>query len=112
MAKLGSVSAKGKSGTSYTFGVYELGTRFKAIAGTYIYAKRYKKGNKYEYSAIYIGHTENLSTRFNDHHKKECIESNDANCICVRSAKTKESAKIVEQDLLGAINTPCNDNKS
>lgn len=97
----------GKSGTKYTFNLYPIGTNFKAIAGVYIFTKQ--RVDK-KWRAIYIGETEDLSTRFDDHHKMDCIEDEGATHICILSVGMgkKKDRQAVEADLIASENPPCN----
>lgn len=69
----------GKSGKKYEFNIYTLDTNFNPVGGVYIFIRLYKN----QYSLIYCGKTEDLSTRFDNHHKADCIEDNNANRLCV-----------------------------
>lgn len=100
---------KGKSGTEYSFGIYSLDTSFNEVGGVYIFTKRVKNENKYSHTNIYIGKTDDLSTRFNNHHKKNCISQNKANCICVKQVDSEKERTEIETDLLLGNSTPCNE---
>jgi hypothetical protein len=100
---------KGESGKEYSFGIYSLDTSFKEIGGIYIFTKRTKSGEKYSHSNKYIGKTNDLSTRFDNHHKAECIGNNNANCICIMSVKSEDDRTEIETDLLLGNNTSCNE---
>ncbi len=69
------VTATGKSGTTYTFTVYDLATTFRPIGGVYLFLK-----NR---NPVYVGQTGDLSTRFDNHHKASEITRNGASCIAV-----------------------------
>lgn len=104
-----SYSLKGASGKEYTFGIYSLDTSFKEVGGVYIFTKRVKNENKYSHTNIYIGKTDDLSTRFDNHHKAACINMEGCNCICVMKVDTKKDRTEYETDLLLANNTTCNE---
>lgn len=102
------VTWTGKSGAKYTFNRYEDLDDFKAIGAVYIFTKKLKNGR---WSAIYVGETGDLSTRFDDHHKMDCIQKEGATRICVLSAgmSKKKDRVAAEKDLLENMSPPCND---
>jgi hypothetical protein len=58
--------------------------KFRAVGGVYAISRRYPNGNTYSHQVVYFGQTEDLSVRFEDHHKEECFVQQQANCICTR----------------------------
>lgn len=109
MSKLGTIYLYGASGTKYEFKIYSLDTDFKAVGAVYAFTKSINKENKYSHTIIYIGQTDDLSERFDNHHKKDCIESNGANCICVHIDNSENSRLNKESDLIKGQNPVCND---
>jgi len=111
MAKLASITFTGKSGTKYEFNAYPWGTNFKKDYGAvYFVTKRTKNSEGgYSHTQIYVGQTENLSTRFDDHHKQYCFDRHGANCICVYGAQDENTRLKVEQDLINNYHPPCNE---
>lgn len=100
----------GKSGKEYLFDIYTLDTEFKAVGGIYVFTRRYQgTDSKYYHNYIYCGKTNDLSTRFDDHHKKDCITKNNANCICVKGVDTEKERTDIETDILLGNNFPCNE---
>lgn len=109
MADLGDATINGKSGKIYTFKMFPIGTNFKSIGGVYIFVKHFLGTDKSNnYNLIYCGKTEDLSTRFDDHHKADCIKKNGANRICVMSVSTEKERTSIEEDILAAYNFTCN----
>jgi hypothetical protein len=101
---------KGKSGKTYEFDIFKLDTSFNPIGGIYIFTRRYKRlDSKYYHELIYCGKTNDLSTRFDNHHKKDCIEKNKANCVCVKSVSSEQERTNIEQDILLGNNFKCNE---
>jgi hypothetical protein len=95
----------GKSGNSYRYFIYNIGTNFKAVSGNYIFVKA-SSGSR---SAIYIGQTDDLCEDFENHPKMSCIREHGANQIHVRINKEFEDARKKEvADLIDAQNPPCN----
>jgi hypothetical protein len=100
----------GKSGKKYSFDIYSLDTIFKAVGGIYVFTRRYQGADsKYNHDYIYCGKTDDLSTRFDNHHKEDCIKKNKANCICVMGVSTEKERTTIEEDILKGNNFKCND---
>ncbi|HTR26133.1 MAG TPA: GIY-YIG nuclease family protein [Terriglobales bacterium] len=109
MAKISTVTLKGKSGQTYDFDVWAINQAFKAVAAVYAVTRRYQSANSgYSHDVIYIGQTEDLSTRFDDHHKADCFTKHKANCICTHLDDDEDSRLAKEQDLIENYNPPCN----
>lgn len=110
MAKLATITFTGASGQEYEFDVYPFDTDFTNIGAVYFVTKRTLKaegGGTHTY--IYIGQTDDLSTRFDNHHKAECFEREEANCVCIHQEDNEQSRLEIESDLLGNYDPPCND---
>lgn len=99
----------GKSKKTYKFIIYTFDTEFKAVGGIYIFTRRHKDRDKYSHNFIYCGNTDDLSTRFDNHHKAACIERNNANCLCVMSVSTEEERTAIEKDILEGNDFTCNE---
>lgn len=100
----------GKSGEKYQFNVYELNTSFKNIGGNYGFTKRtVKQDGSGSHDIIYIGKTEDWSTRFQNHHKEDCISKHGANRICVRHVDSENERDLIEKDLIRNYKPVCND---
>jgi len=107
----GSVTFGGKSGEKYHFQVWPLDTRFKSVSAVYFVTKCTYENNTYRracHDGIYIGQTENLSDSIAAHPQLERFRKYGANCICVYLLAVEERRIAVEQDLLAAHNTHCN----
>lgn len=105
-------TATGKSGRKYNFGIYSMDTNFKAVGGIYIFTKREMgRDGKYAHTTVYCGRTEDLSARFNNHHKADDIREKGANCLCVLGVSTENVRTEIERDILGCTDNsfPCND---
>lgn len=111
MAKIANATFSGHSGKEYSFQVYPTETTFKALGGVYVITKR-KVGSdgKGHHTILYVGQTEDLSTRFDNHHKAECFRKYSANCTCVLLESGEQSRLDIETDLCRANrDAPCND---
>ena len=105
MAKIESISLKGCSGKTYNFDVYPKGTNFKALGAVYCISKRQNNNH----SLIYLGVTDDISTRFNDHHKERCFVNNGANCVSIHLCSSEQERLMIEKDILCNYNFPCNE---
>lgn len=113
------ITLTGKSGKEYEF---KLGTfdSFDDVKegftghGLYVFTKRYKEGGVFRHSLIYLGMATSLETRFEGHHKEQCIKSHGANCLGIHhmNNSTKEGRKAAESDILSAIIFTCNDQEN
>jgi hypothetical protein len=110
MGKLGTVTFTGNSGAKYGFNVYSLDTDFKEIGAVYFFTKRVKKENgKFTHTKhIYVGQTEDLSERFDNHHAMPCIKRHGTNCICVHSESSESKRRQIEDDIIAAYTPTCN----
>ena len=101
------ITAKGASGTTYTFYVYPWKTDFKPVGGIYmVLRKNTQNGN---YSILYVGQTGDLSERFDYHHKKSCFDRNHKTHIAVRVESSEAKRLAIEKDLITNYNPVCND---
>lgn len=110
MAKIGTLPLKGKSGETYSFNVWPMDQQFNAVGAVYAITKRHadSKGG-HSHTVIYVGETSDLSTRFENHHKADCFNQHESNCICTHQDDDEESRLAKENDLLKQHNPPCND---
>ena len=100
----------GKSGTKYTYTVYEImSTTWNNASGNYIFSKKNADGY---WVALYIGECDSFKERLTpSHHKWDCaVRREGATHI---HARTNEAGVVArrreESDLLGSYRTPCND---
>lgn len=108
---------KGNSGLTYRFSLYtfdsfdDLKDSFRAdYPALYLFTRRTLGQGTFNHDLIYIGETGDLSTRFDNHHKEQCIKRNGANCIGIFAASRIEyTRKNQERDLLFNYDFPCND---
>lgn len=109
MTKHGTLTLTGQSGTEYPFNVYSLDSYFGEVSAVYVVTKRYMKGDNYSHTIIYIGQTDNLKERFDNHHKQVCFDENDANTLCVHQELSEKTRLTIETDLIEAYSPSCND---
>jgi hypothetical protein len=101
-----SIDWTGASGKKYRHWIYPLTTSFKAMPGSYIFAKEISPRR---WSPVYIGETINLSERFDNHHRMACVKENGATHIHVHVNKGGQKARQAEEaDLIKRWNPPCN----
>jgi len=100
MASIGNITAKGRSGRQYQFELYGLDTTFKQVGGVYVFLR----GS----DPVYVGHTGDLSERFDGHHKAAAIRAKGADRIGVLVEGSEQRRLAIESDLLGGYQWPCN----
>lgn len=109
MAKLADLTLTGRSGKAYQFLVYPLNTTFKALGGIYYFSvRKIRSDGTGNHTALYIGQTSDLSSRFTDHHKEACMDARGVNAISVHLDDDERSRLSKERDLVSAYEPPCN----
>ena len=103
------LTIKGRSGTPHSFNVHSLDSHIGEVPAVYVVTKRYKDGDKYSHTTIYIGQTDNLKERFDNHHKQDCFKKHNANTLCVHPESSEKTRLSIETDLIKARNPSCND---
>jgi predicted GIY-YIG superfamily endonuclease len=108
---LNGVKFIGASGSEYEFGVYPWGTKFRKNFGAVYFVTRRKRGEGigYSHTRIYIGQTDDLSTRFDDHHKQSCFDREKANCVCIYGIQDESVRLRIEKDLIDNYHPVCQD---
>lgn len=112
----GTITLTGQSGKKYTFELYSFGVFEELIeeitvrrGAIYLFTNRYFKHDKYCHSNIYLGETDDVSTRYANHHKRFCITRHGSNCIGFYWTDANErERKEMEEDILSVYNFPCN----
>ncbi len=100
----------GISGNRYEFEVYPWGTQFNPIGAVYLISRRVSKPDGgADHYRVYVGQTDDLSTRFDSHHKEDCFQRERANCICVHAEPNEQTRLSIETDLIAYRRPPCND---
>jgi hypothetical protein len=109
MAKIATAEFDGLTGKKYSFNVYSIDTAFKALPGVYCFTKRIinSKGSG-EHTIIYVGITKDLSLRSNDHHHMDCINDQNANCICIHQEENEDIRMHIASDLIKKHKPHCN----
>lgn len=107
MASEGTHNWSGKSGQEYVYRIYKLPPRLKTLPGNYIFAKQTSVGG---WVAVYVGETDNLRERFDQHDALPCIRQHEATHLHAHATEGDETARRSEVDDLVAIwQPPCND---
>ena len=99
---------EGSSGKKYKYWIYDIGhDNFDPVPANYIFAK---ETSPKIHKEIYIGETEDISERFDNHHKMPCIKQNGATHIHAHKSNIiKETRREEESDLLKKWRPICND---
>ena len=100
------ITAIGKSGTKYEFQVFPWGTSFNAVAAVYLVLK--KQAGKYP--VLYVGETEDLKERFENHHKQGCFDRNGKTHVGVLQEGIGTRRLRIEADLVANYNPPVTGN--
>jgi hypothetical protein len=93
----------GDFGKEYVFEVHALDAD---LHGGAVYAVT--RWEEDEHVLLYLGQTGELENRFDGHHKSECFDENDADCLCVHRDGNKESRLKKEADLMARYHPICN----
>jgi predicted GIY-YIG superfamily endonuclease len=105
MALIGTLHLSGQSGQQYRFNVYPADTAFNTVPAVYAVSQRENNGN---HNILYIGQTDNLPERFDNHHKLQCFQRQGFNAICVHQEPNERSRLSKESDLIAKYNPHCN----
>lgn len=96
----------GKSWTNYTFNLYTIDTSFNSVKAIYFVSKRTNEGF---HTILYIWQTDDLKTRFINHHKQTCFNKNWWNCIWVMQVPKQSDRDLIEEDLISNYKPTCNE---
>ena len=102
----------GHSGEAYSFETFETYGHFKKFAGLYIFEKCHDTNG---WTPVYIGQTENLGERFDDHHKIDCIKAKGATHIhvlateCSKEMRLKQESDLIKGHPLCLAPVGCNE---
>ncbi len=106
MAETPTIHWSGESGKTYKYWIHPLNTTFLAKPGNYIFSK---KNASSKWVAIYVGQTQDLSSRFTNHHQEECVDGQGATHIHVHTNESGKQARLDEEtDIRCNYNPHCN----
>lgn len=104
--KTKTIEWRGASGKSYKYWIHRLPPNFSPVPGNYIFAKEVSPG---KWKPIYIGQSDDLSERFDNHHKADCIARNGATHIHAHKNAAGETSRLAEEaDLVKRWSPICN----
>lgn len=107
MTDMPTINWPGLSGKEYKHWIYPIGTSFQEVPGNYVFAKETKPGH---WAPCYIGQTENLSQRLDNHEKEACAKRRGATHIHTHINSAGEAARRAEEkDLIVRWTPPCNE---
>ena len=107
MANERTILWEGESGKEYKYWIFKIGHPLKQIPGNYCFAKETKPKT---WTPIYFGETEDLSERFDNHHKMPCIKREGATHIHAHESNADKKVRCAEEaDLVAKRQPPCND---
>ena len=109
MAKVGTATFTGTSGSKYEFTTHSRNTKFKAVGGVYFMTRLLKRSDGgYRHTHIYVGETGNLSKAVLSLDKKACCDKRGANCVCIYLESSESKRLKIEAGLRNKYNPPCN----
>ena len=94
----------GKSGKTYSYTVYGIGTDWHDVGGNYIFAKLVSG----RWAAVYIGETQSFKDRLPNHEQLPCVRRNGGTHIHAHINSDAQARLNEEADLLGNNQPPCN----
>lgn len=106
MAETPTIQWPGASGKTYKYWIFPIGHSLKAEGGNYIFARETPPS---KFTPVYIGETSDLSERFDDHHKADCISNAGATHIHANLNSKKQDRLNEEGDLIAKWKPICND---
>ena len=105
MAHTSTVTLTGASGETYLFYCYALNSTFVKSEGLYLFSKLVENTHR----LIYLGMTQDLSSRFTNHHQQTCIDREGANTISIHWLTGKQTLLDTETDILDNYAFSCNE---
>ena len=109
MAKVGTATFTGTSGSKYEFTTHSRNTKFKAVGGIYFVTRRLKRRDGgYRHTHIYVGETGNLSQISFSVDRKACFDKRGANCICIYLKSSESKRRKIEAGLRNKYDPLCN----
>lgn len=101
------ITWEGESGNNYKYWILPIDSSFKDEPGNYIFAKETEPNT---WVAVYIGQTDSLKKRLENHNEDSCVQRNGATHIHAHTNSSGEDArKSEEQDLIPKWKPTCND---
>lgn len=106
------ITLVGASGQEYILHLFQfedfddIKGSFSPVGGIYVFLRWeiFKK----EFKLIYCGKTENLQTRYYNHHAEDCIRNSFARHFAVVQVEDEEERIAIEEDLLANYDFSCN----
>jgi hypothetical protein len=109
MARLETVTLKGKSGNQYDLGAYPISDTFAPLGAVFVQPKRTVSARgENNHSLIYVGQTGDLSSRPLAPDKQKSCDRFGANCMLLFIELDPAKRQAVENDLRQAYDPPCN----
>ena len=108
MAQLNlNVTLTWQSNKTYTFQLYDF-MPF-STPGSVIYIVGKLTDGWRMHTTLYVGQTEDISTRFRNHHKDQEFRNHGANCIGLFYVHNQQDRDWIEKDLIPKYNPVCNE---
>lgn len=106
------IKLAGASGQEYTLHLFQfedfndLKGFFDPVGGIYVFLRW--EIFKRDFRLVYCGKTDNLHTRYNNHHAETCIRNSFARHYAVVQVDDKSDRTAIEEDLLAQYDFSCN----
>lgn len=107
MADLGAIKWDGQSGKEYEYHIYTLDETHKAIPANYVFVKQTEPKR---YRPLYVGETNNISERFENHEKWPDLKKNGVTHVCTHESSSDKKVRTNEEsDIIAKWKPVCND---
>lgn len=104
MARLGTRTLAGSSGTGYEFNIYAANQQFNDfIPGVFVLCK----DDGGDPVIVYVGESDNVDRSLTDHEQQAEFDKHGANRICFHRAANPEKRKAAFDDLKDALSPLC-----
>ncbi|NOZ53189.1 MAG: hypothetical protein GXP08_08615 [Gammaproteobacteria bacterium] len=95
----------GATGNNYQFRIYEWETLFNPICAVYVVLSKSRHGI---HTLLYAGQTDDLSCRFDFHHKQACFDQQNKTHVGILVEKSREKGLLIKADLIDGHKPVCN----
>ena len=104
MSKFGSLILNGKSGSSYSFQTWPLGTQFRAVGAVFFVTKRYHNQKttfrRANHELIFVGETASMAEPLGPTALLDDFDKHGANCVCVYASNNPVQRRHIVEDLV------------
>jgi len=98
------ITLHGVSGAAYTFALYPWGISFNPVPAVYSVLAQGPAG----FGVVYVGETESLSTRFQNHQRQPCFDRKGKTHVAVLVEASPVRRLAIERDVMLKYQPACN----